>query len=101
MMLILWSPFTASMGERERCYSFILSRTPHERTFKELYSLQTILIYILFLIKGAILWFTKLTNISKEEDSLRISVKFSFSYETSYSRTQEACFLAFTNNDEF
>jgi hypothetical protein len=26
----LYSPFTTSMEERERCYSFILSRTPHE-----------------------------------------------------------------------
>jgi hypothetical protein len=24
------SPFTTSMEERERCYSFILYRTPHE-----------------------------------------------------------------------
>jgi hypothetical protein len=30
VLLILQSPFTTSMEERERCYSFILSRTPHE-----------------------------------------------------------------------
>jgi hypothetical protein len=28
-LLILKSPFTTSMEERERCYSFVLSRTPH------------------------------------------------------------------------
>jgi hypothetical protein len=26
----LYSPFTTFMEERERCYSFVLSRTPHE-----------------------------------------------------------------------
>jgi hypothetical protein len=26
-------PFTTSMEEREKCYSFILSRTPHETIF--------------------------------------------------------------------
>jgi hypothetical protein len=30
MLLILWLPFTTSMEERDRCYSFVLSRTPHE-----------------------------------------------------------------------
>jgi hypothetical protein len=29
MFLILKSTFTTSMEERERCYSFVLSRTPH------------------------------------------------------------------------
>jgi hypothetical protein len=29
VLLILLSPLTTFMGERERCYSFILSRTPH------------------------------------------------------------------------
>jgi hypothetical protein len=30
VLLILKSPFTTSIEERERCYSFVLSRTPHE-----------------------------------------------------------------------
>jgi hypothetical protein len=30
VLLILQSPFTTSMEERERCYSFVLSLTPHE-----------------------------------------------------------------------
>jgi hypothetical protein len=34
MLLILWSHFTTSMEEKERCYFFILSRTPHE-TWKQ------------------------------------------------------------------
>jgi hypothetical protein len=29
-VLILESPFTTSIAERERCYSYVLSRTPHE-----------------------------------------------------------------------
>jgi hypothetical protein len=34
ILLILYSPFTTSMAERERCCSFILSRTPHETRHK-------------------------------------------------------------------
>jgi hypothetical protein len=34
MLLILSSPFTTSIEEKERCYSFILSRTPHETHLK-------------------------------------------------------------------
>jgi hypothetical protein len=30
MLFTLKSLFTTSMEERERCYSFVLSRTPHE-----------------------------------------------------------------------
>jgi hypothetical protein len=39
MLLILWSPLTTSMEEREMCYSFVLSWTPHyiKYTTKETY----------------------------------------------------------------
>jgi hypothetical protein len=35
MLLILYPPFLTSMEERERCYSFILSRTPHEKNYNQ------------------------------------------------------------------
>jgi hypothetical protein len=36
MLLLLYSPFTTSIEEREKCYSIILSRTPHETKFNRI-----------------------------------------------------------------
>jgi hypothetical protein len=36
VLSILLSPSTTSMDERERCYSFILSRTPHETSHSQM-----------------------------------------------------------------